>query len=207
MGAIQKSGLWQKVVGAFAAVGSFLTGQGCIEGYNLTPQVGVNMPVDQNTETLKFNSAMKYGVAGGMRVESGANWELGVTFYQTQAENAVQVTTGDVTSIKGGVTIPVFERNGSLVYVTPQATIFSEKADTTFPALPGVHSTDYATLTGLGVGVGARFKLGKNRNNSGNGDERRSELEVRATYTKYTDPNANRKADLDIDVGYVWIIK
>jgi hypothetical protein len=204
---IQKRSVGQKIFGAFAAVGSFLTGQGCIESYNVNPQFGVNVPVEQRYSGLQFNSAMKYGVAGGMRVESGANWELGITFYQTQAENAVQVTTGDVTSIKGGVTIPVFERNGSLVYVTPQATIFSEKADTTFPSMPGVHSIDSCTLTGLGVGVGARFKLGKNRNDSGNGDERRSELEVRATYTKYTDPHANVQAALDIDVGYVWIIK
>jgi hypothetical protein len=30
------------------------------------------------------------------------------------------------------------------------------------------------------------------------------ELNVRATYTKFTDSDANLQADLDIDVGYVW---
>jgi hypothetical protein len=169
---------------------------GCIEGYTVTPRIGLNVLVEQDPN-LKFDSAMKYGVAVGLKTQDGTEWELGIDFFQSTGRNVAQVTTSDISTLTLGARIPVFKRNGTSLFVTPQVCSFSETARTELIALPGMGYTEKNGSLGYGVEIGARF------NGNGDGDGKGTSFNIGAKFRKYSG-GVSRDSDFELEAGVVF---
>jgi hypothetical protein len=171
---------------------------GCVENYTVTPQLGVNVPIEKNPD-LPFDSAFKYGTAVGLKTRDGTEWELGIDFFQSTGRNVAQVTTSDISTLTLGARIPVFKRNGTSLFVTPQVCSFSETARTELIALPGMGYTEKNGSLGYGVEIGARFKLKRN----GVEDEKQADINVGAKFRKYSG-GVSRDSDFELEAGVVF---
>jgi len=132
---------------------------GCVEGYTVTPELGVNIPTSQRFG-YQCDSSISHGVRVGVRTKKGVEVEAEARFHNTEYNNGFQINALDATDLSMGVVIPL-QANGKVeFYAVPRVINRGEKDSVELIGVGNVGSTSRSS-TGFGVGVGARFQAGK----------------------------------------------
>jgi len=137
---------------------------GCVEGYTLTPELGVNMPTKQSG--YEYPETTSYGVRFGVKSNKtigktgrGIEGRVGIKVYQTAVSDAFLTETIDATQIEGQVLVPVCGNKRVVVYAGGHLTSQSERDRLD---LMGTEDTQNRTLTGYGLDVVVRVPVARN---------------------------------------------
>jgi len=132
---------------------------GCSSSGFVTPNLGINFP--KNRWLTEFDSALTYGVRGGVKTKKGVEIEVGYRGHNTSYEDAVQRNELEANDLSIGVSYPVWSNGKVSVNVNGEVISHAEKEACWLIGIPGSELTENRSSTGFGVGVGARFQAGK----------------------------------------------
>jgi opacity protein-like surface antigen len=164
---------------------------GCIEGYTVTPELGLNIPTSQRGNLVQYDNAITYGVKGEVRTKKGVEVEVGYRGHNTNWKDAFQENDVEVGDLSVGVVIPFVRKKGTTVYATAKVTSRSEEEESRLIGIPGSELSESRSATGYGLGVGARVQAGK------------GELDARVSYEGFGE-GSYEESGLNASVGYTF---
>jgi hypothetical protein len=182
----QKRSLRQVIIAGLAALVAPLTG--CVTGGSVGAFMGYNPPTMQSS--LEFDSAITYGVRGGIKTKKGVEVEAEARFHDAYQNDGFQETNLIARDLSIGAVIPVRSNKGITLYTVPKLICRNEKGIVRSIGIPGSDSPFDWNSTGFGVGVGARVQAGK------------GSVDARVSYEGFGE-GGYEESGVKFDVGYV----